>query len=178
MAAYGLYIALAGGCGYVLALFFVFGYANSGHLTKVRERTGLGCAALALGAVGFGGAVCLDPSLIEQFTRARDMRVLDERSKPLVFAIRRYTHDCGQPPGELRDLVPDYVDELPTTGIAWQPAFRYSVDRRDCWRLEVPVAKFMLDFESHRRFQFEPDPWLDDDLGAAARCGDWVYIPD
>ena len=52
---------------------------------------------------------------------------LAERSTPLVSAIERYIHDRGVPPESLNQLIPDYLSEIPNTGMMAYPEYQYEV---------------------------------------------------
>lgn len=49
-----------------------------------------------------------------------------ERATPLISAITKFERDEGRPPRALRDLVPDYLSELPPTGIMGFGPFEYT----------------------------------------------------
>lgn len=48
-----------------------------------------------------------------------------ERGRPIVDAIKAFEKKNGHPPGSLDELVPDYLDSVPTTGIGSWPEFCY-----------------------------------------------------
>ncbi len=61
---------------------------------------------------------------------------LAERSAPLVKAIGQFETDYGYPPGELADLVPDYLPTVPSTGMGAYPKYEYqpkSTNDTFCW---------------------------------------------
>jgi hypothetical protein len=47
------------------------------------------------------------------------------RAEPLISAITAYTSAIGHPPSALVDLIPDYMDKLPTTGLRKCGRFEY-----------------------------------------------------
>ena len=51
-------------------------------------------------------------------------RVIARRA-PLLSAIARYHDERGRPPGALSDLVPGYLNSIPSTGIGVCPRFLY-----------------------------------------------------
>jgi hypothetical protein len=48
-----------------------------------------------------------------------------ERGQPIVDAIKAYEKKNGHPPSSLDELVPDYLDSVPTTAIGAWPEFYY-----------------------------------------------------
>lgn len=63
----------------------------------------------------------------ENKVRARSFRALAESSQPLVDAIARYHRHQDFPPSSLTALVPEYLDEIPGTGMGPYPEYRYLV---------------------------------------------------
>ncbi len=64
---------------------------------------------------------------------------------PLIDAIHLYTQKTGEPPETVDDLVPDYLPEIPGTGINRYPEFTYerlrSATKPDrMWELTVPYV--------------------------------------
>ena len=55
----------------------------------------------------------------------REMDEFASRSDHLIVAIRNYTADLKEPPTELQDLVPDYVTEIPATGLRSYPTYEF-----------------------------------------------------
>ena len=47
------------------------------------------------------------------------------QAQPLIDAIRTYTAAAGQPPGSIADLIPDYLDSMPDTGVRECSGFEY-----------------------------------------------------
>ena len=47
------------------------------------------------------------------------------RAEPVILAITAYVSAVGNPPSALSDLVPEYLDELPTTGLQECSTFEY-----------------------------------------------------
>jgi len=48
-----------------------------------------------------------------------------ERAAPLIDALNAFTADAGRPPGGLHELVPQYIDEIPETGLMAYGPFEY-----------------------------------------------------
>jgi hypothetical protein len=86
----------------------------------------------------------------------------EQRAQPLVDAIVVFEMKNGRPPKTLVELVPDYIDSIPTTGIAVEPRFGYLVAGPEMpmrggntWSLSVTV------------------PGVYDTWG----CNNWLYLP-
>lgn len=103
---------------------------------------------------------------------------LAERSEPLVAAILAYKARHGAAPAELRDLVPEFLDAVPGTGMPSYPLYEYEcveslADGQRAWRLWVDCSVGPLDFDEFRYCPAgDPDPYDDDPY---TRHGDWVY---
>ncbi len=50
---------------------------------------------------------------------------IDERAQELCTAIDKYSHDTGFAPKALHELVPYYLESLPSTGVGRAPNFGY-----------------------------------------------------
>jgi hypothetical protein len=103
---------------------------------------------------------------------------LAERSEPLVAAIHAYKVRHGAAPSELRDLVPEFLEEVPGTGMPSYPFYKYErvenlAAGQRAWRLWVDCSCGPLDFDN---FSYRPagDPGLYDD-DPYTRHGDWIY---
>lgn len=60
--------------------------------------------------------------------RTEAFQQIAERGGPIVTAIREFEADRLVPPGELAELVPSYLSELPTTGHEGCPHYHYYAD--------------------------------------------------
>jgi MFS family permease len=75
--------------------------------------------------------IVMIPSVLLAMTSHSALRVpafhlLAARSVPLVQAIETYEHEKGAPPGALDDLVPEYLAEVPRTGMSAYPTYEYA----------------------------------------------------
>jgi hypothetical protein len=60
---------------------------------------------------------------------------LAQRSRPLVTAIRQFETKYGNPPDELSQLVPEFLNEVPKTGIGAYPEYEYqALPDKDIYR--------------------------------------------
>ncbi|MDH3593241.1 MAG: hypothetical protein OEM93_00175 [Rhodospirillales bacterium] len=116
---------------------------------------------------------------------------LAERSRPLVEAIGRYERERDAPPHSLDSLVPDYLDEIPETGIEACPEYDYEavveiaddygqssgrrVARVSRWELRVhcPIGFLNWDVFFYWPTQDYPDGIYG---GAIERIADWAYV--
>ncbi len=116
---------------------------------------------------------------------------LAERSRPLVEAIERYERERGAPPPSLDSLVPDYLDEIPGTGIEAYPEYDYKVfveiadvygqssGRRVAdvsrWELRVDCSIGALNWDV---FFYWPTRDYPDAIygGPIERIADWAYV--
>ena len=102
-----------------------------------------------------------------------------DRGRPLIEAIRAYEQKNGRPPKSLDELVPDYVEAIPTTGIGAHPDFQYVVGQPDGyegnpWVLTVtPPCAAGFDVFLYFPRQNYPDRGYS---GALERIGDWAYV--
>ena len=76
------------------------------------------------------------------------------RLRPLVEAIHRYAKENGAPPKKLSDLVPEYIEQVPSSGIPSAREVQYSFDGQanDEWTLDID-ALHGLSFD---RFFYSP----------------------
>jgi hypothetical protein len=65
-------------------------------------------------------------------------------SLPLIHAIERFEIDHkGEPPSTLEELMPTYLDAIPSTGVARYNDYRYAVDS-DPQSAPGPVSRWLL----------------------------------
>ena len=103
------------------------------------------------------------------------------RAQPLIAAIERYKADEGRTPANLEELVPRYTPQIPATGMAAYPEFRYSSRARRPGGADVGVYElsvftpFGLSFD---RFYYWPDRAYPEisSSGGIERVGDWAYL--
>ena len=106
---------------------------------------------------------------------------LAERSKPLIESIKLYEKDHGQAPASMEDLVPDYLDEVPSTGIGdAESGYMYNrsggedvvINWGNPWQLVVDTPCFGLGWDM---FIYVPKQNYPDSV-SYERIGDWVYL--
>ncbi|HNO78180.1 MAG TPA: hypothetical protein PKN33_08985 [Phycisphaerae bacterium] len=104
--------------------------------------------------------------------RTDGFQKIADRGAPLVDGIKAFIQDKGEPPESLDDLVPDYLQSIPTTGMAAYPGYRYwQNERRNTWTVAVSVCSG-LDWGSVVYWSSEDYP------KSLRRYGNWAYIPD
>lgn len=158
-------------------LLFVVAALGAG-LTPDRRRFLSGSLAAVVCTGGAGCVAFFKPDVLESLTRSRDLRALDEHSRPLIEALRAYRAEYGRSAAAIQQLVPRYLSEVPGTGLENWPEYEYSQSDPQGWHLAVWIPKGFFDLDGNRRFQYEPDPLRDREVDASIRHGDWVYIPD
>ena len=105
-----------------------------------------------------------------------------ERSKPLVAAIRKYESAAGHPPQSLSDLVPDYLPEVPGTGVGSAPEYHYVAGDQarhayhgNPWILRLPVSVGILNWDLLLYYPLQNYP-AHGHGGVIRRIGDWAYV--
>jgi hypothetical protein len=102
-----------------------------------------------------------------------------ERLAPLVSAIRDHETRFGTPPARLEDLVPGYLNALPSTGLGAYSDVEYSVGSQPSelygnrWMLSIPAFRASWD-----QLVFLPNgeyPALGFG-GSLERVADWAYV--
>ncbi len=59
----------------------------------------------------------------------------------IATAIAKFTEETGHPPSSLDELLPIYIEHIPSTGLAAYPAFNYQLNEsRGTWRITVIVT--------------------------------------
>jgi hypothetical protein len=101
------------------------------------------------------------------------------RSQPLVEAIHAHEKRHAEPPPELSALVPEFLAEVPGTGMPVFPEYRYArLDERPeagalGWTLSISNIGMVL----WSQFTYRPDETLDrDDEAFVRRVGSWVLL--
>lgn len=114
-------------------------------------------------------ALCCMPISLK--VRLRGFQDLADRSRPLVDAIRKFEEQNGYPPPQLENLVPDFLPDVPETGMGVSPQYRYETDSSNDgnrvaktyhgnrWILFVPVPDWNTEW---RGLLYYPDQNYDD----------------
>ena len=141
---------------------------------RLRPHAALLAVCSAVFFMSFVAAVRLGDAV-----RMRAFARLAERSKPLVVAIRAYEQKHGRPPDSLRALVPEFLPDVPATGMRAYPDYKYSVATNgyegNPWVLSVFTPSGGINFDQFMYFPLTNYPkrgyggWLE-------RVGDWAYV--
>lgn len=101
------------------------------------------------------------------------------RSQPLVDAIHAYEKRHSQPPPELSALVPEFLAEVPGTGMPVFPEYRYARldERPEAGALDWTLCISNIGFVLWSEFAYRPDETLDrEDEAFVERVGSWVLL--
>ncbi len=141
------------------------------------RRTALIAAVYALTCIAVG-----IPSIKFHWPIRRAAFVqLAERSQPLVAAIHRFESERGRPPQALDELVPQYLEMIPGTGMPAYPDYEYAVDTAaqpsdpERWILQVATPSRGINFDCFIYLPSQQYPengyggWLE-------RIGEWAYV--
>lgn len=95
----------------------------------------------------------------QEFFREIAFERLAKRAEPLVAAIRAYENRYHLVPPDLLALVPEFLDEIPGTGMPNCPSFQYRAGRPTpdsliCWSLEVECSRGHVNWD---RFVYSPN---------------------
>ncbi len=105
-------------------------------------------------------------------------RSLADRSMPLVDAVHAYEKTEGRPPNSLEDLVPKYLDSVPSTGLAGYPHYKiYKGEDSPLWQdnpwvMCVPAGRLM---NGDLFLYFPKQNYPADESSAFERMGAWAY---
>ncbi len=159
----------------LLALLAMFG-GLVGILTRWKKR----CLKISLFSLVFFFAGVL-MVLSGNWLRMSEFSELAERSKPIISAIEGYEKTNGHAPSNLSSLVPEYLSEIPNTGMGAYPDYNfYSGEKAkeyegNPWVLEVftPSAGFNFDIFFYLPMQNYPERGYG---GVLERIGKWAYV--
>jgi hypothetical protein len=100
------------------------------------------------------------------------------RAEPLISAINQYNVDHKSPPNTLDELVPDYIEHIPSR----LPDFNYTTGTNSMakyhgneWALDAPVSSGIINWD---RFMYFPNKNYPDRGygGNTERIRDWAYV--
>ena len=114
--------------------------------------------------------------------RMAGMESCGRRAQPLITAIGQYEIDHDLPPAYLDDLVPDYLPNVPSTGMMAYPEFDYhsGVDAEEeyagnSWALSIFTPNVGINFD--RMLYFPNQNYPDEGYGGwLEMIGDWAYV--
>jgi hypothetical protein len=135
----------------------------------------LGLRLLLLSVIYLATGTALDSAAVT--IRTASFHGLAERSMPLVEAVRAYEKAEGYPPRVLDDLIPSYLDAVPSTRLAAYPTYEIhmgtgsSMWKGNSWVLCVPVG-----LGSDLFVYFPNQNYPSEERDAFERFGDWAYF--
>lgn len=157
----------------ILPILFVAVYGLFFLPFKSSRFTGIEMIVVAI--IGF--ALWYGSLDVSDWIRNKAFTAVAENAQPLVNAIQAFEKDTGAPPPTLNTLVPNYLSEVPGTGMGSCPRFDYAAKGllhrpTGSWYLGFDTTDSgVLDFDA---FFYEPTA----DWEAGERFGDWVYLHD
>lgn len=110
--------------------------------------------------------------------RLRAFERLAVRSQGLVDAIHAYEQEYSATPPDLTALVPEFLSEIPGTGMPSCPNYEYAVMTDDLdperrWDLKVSCPAGLINWDE---FIYCPEESrFDPDVDPVTRLGDWFY---
>ncbi len=111
-----------------------------------------------------------------------EFRRLADRSAPLVEAIQAYDQKHRQPPKSLNELVPEFLPEVPKTGMGAYPEYEYKTGESSAknfqgnpWILVVDTPIGVINWDQFMYFPLQNYPkegWG----GWVEKVGSWAYL--
>ena len=96
-----------------IVAFLALVVASCASILEAWLRARAAASATAFAAFGlFLGIVFAE--IVGQRLRMRAFVLATRRAAPIVEAVERFEQQNGRPPGHLRELVPEFLDELPS----------------------------------------------------------------
>jgi hypothetical protein len=117
--------------------------------------------------------------LIGPAIRTQAFEGLASRSTPLVTAITKFTEINQHPPNSLQELIPDYLKEIPGTGMPAYPTYEYSIDSSNWhgnpWALYVHTPSGLINWDMfiYLPLQNYPERGFG---GGLERISTWAYV--
>jgi len=117
--------------------------------------------------------------------RRHGFNQLAERSQPLVRAIEQFERKVGHPPEALEQLVPEYLDSVPETGLGVSQKCVYlcgqdergrrvqDVFRGSAWVLHVPIPDMLTEWRGITYWPRSNSARYPSDRGFG-HAGDWI----
>lgn len=149
-------------------------------LPKARKSSAL---ILLLGYAGI--ATAYGSMMIGERVHFQAFAAITARSKPLIAAIRAYEAKYRQPPERLSQLVPEFIDSVPRTGMGASPFYvlrRYSPTSPEylqnggnSWMLEVGTGRL---FGRGRMVYYPLQNYPTNDMEVLERINGWAYLRD
>jgi len=149
------------------------------------KRRSISAGALALALALACASVAVVPASwhISWWVRRASVRNIAEHAAPIVIGIDLFAKEQGRPPLVLEEMIPDYLDEVPNTGLRGCPDFAYEVlddsvsDTAEAggWELRVLCPAGMLNWDTYLYWPSGAYPerahggWVE-------RIDSWAYV--
>lgn len=101
------------------------------------------------------------------------------QAEPLIAAIEAYHQKKGSYPNQLQDLVPEFIQAIPSTSMVGYPEFKYSTAKSDrlfkTYQLKISTRTIGINFDS---FVYWPEADYPARMygGGVERINDWAYV--
>lgn len=149
------------------------------------KRRSIAARALALALALACASVAVVPASwqISWWARRAGVRNIAEHAAPIVIGVTRFAQEQGHPPFALDELIPDYLDQIPNTGLRGCPDFAYKMledvvphgVEAGGWELRVLCPTGMLNWDTYLFWPSGAYP-LQTHGGSAERIGSWAYV--
>lgn len=124
-----------------------------------------------------GAILCLFAgSYFSDGLRSQYLHQVTQRAKPLISAISQFEKKEGRLPARLDELVPEFIESVPATGVAAYPLYRYCPPKSGpVWELIVPFPRSVLNRD---QLVFRSDgTYPEGAFGPyVERVDDWAYV--
>lgn len=169
---------------FCLLIAFIFSLTNGPRDEKRKAVLNFVCIAIAIAQITSINRYMRHVVYAEAFQNAYSGVI--ETAQPIIGSIEAYNIDHGSYPVELEVLVPEYLAEIPSTGLAGHPEFDYfppkdpriletdgNMEARYQLLVQTPIGPMNADM-----FFYWPDGDYTDILYANGieKIGDWAYL--
>lgn len=132
--------------------------------------------------IGFAAGFLVSPLVTQRAyrVRVRYLMQVPKHAAPVISALHAYQQTHGMYPRALGALVPEYLPEIPHTGLAAYPEFDYALDDENNFTLRVRVcvpAKFdYLEYNSAQDYSAYGTPGRIEEVLAGRHRSDRFYL--
>ncbi len=131
--------------GFLVAILFIVGAVPVVAILAALVRRSwfpLGIGGIAFLGLLVGAVLSIG---LYQALEGVALKLACDRSAILTQAIESYDRGYNRPPERLSELVPEFLVDVPSTGMAAHPSYRYGADSGPCskaslWHLSVSVG--------------------------------------
>jgi hypothetical protein len=120
---------------------------------------------------GVGVIISFLPAIfLSQKLRIYEFRKLAKRSQIVIDAIKSFEKKEGHPPSNLTELVPNYIESSPVTGMAAYPEYDYYSIGKD-WSIQISCGRGVLNWDE---FIYRSNGDYSD-YSNTTKIDDWIY---